>query len=61
MNKVPQLPRLQNYSNERFDRVTTIALELAATARKNGRAEPAYGYSAADWRDAEEKFDRERA
>ena len=59
--KAKKTPRLQSYSNERFDLVTALALQLAADARANGRPEPAYGYSAADWRAAEEKFDRNRA
>ena len=50
--------RWQSYSNERFDWVTTKALQLADDARKNGRSEPVVGYSAADWQEAEERWAR---
>ena len=50
--------RWQSYSGERLDWVTSKALQLADDARKNGRAEPAVGWSDADWTEAEERWAR---
>ena len=44
----------QHYSNENFDRITTLALFIADCERLQGRAEPPYGYSKSDWLRAEE-------
>ena len=46
----------QSYSGENFDRITTLALQLADDARANGRGEPQHGYSRGDWLRAEEKI-----
>lgn len=45
---------IQFYSNENFDRVTTLAFFIADCERAAGRAEPQYGYSRGDWLRAEE-------
>mgnify|MGYP003348464391 CR=1 FL=1 len=50
--------RWQCYSGERFDWVTSKALQLADNARKNGRVEPAVGWADADWQEAEERWAR---
>jgi hypothetical protein len=44
----------QHYSNENFDRITTLALFIAGCERLQGRAEPPCGYSKSDWLRAEE-------
>ena len=46
--------QLQHYSNENFDRITTLALFIADCERLQGRAEPPYGYSKIEWLRAEE-------
>jgi len=54
---IPQRPG-QSYSGENFDRLTTMALQIADDARANGRTEPAHGYSRGDWAAAEERLAR---
>lgn len=43
----------QYYSNENFDRVQNIALQIADENRVKGREYPKYGYSLADVEEAE--------
>lgn len=50
--------RWQCYSGMRYDWVSHKASQLADAARAAGRAEPAFGYSAADWQEAEECWAR---
>jgi hypothetical protein len=51
---------VQHYSNERFDRIQAMALQLADEQRRLlGREYPEYGYSYDDWARAEEIYERE--
>jgi hypothetical protein len=43
----------QHHSNENFDRVQNIALQIADENRVKGREYPKYGYSLSDFEDAE--------
>lgn len=43
----------QHYSNETFDRVQLLALQIADARRAEGRESPKYGYSLSDVEDAE--------
>jgi len=46
---------MNTYSNESFDQITFIALCIADRRRLEGRRFPAYGYSAEDWNEAQQR------
>lgn len=52
--------RIQTYSNENFDVISQLALDMADKARAKGRLEPRYGYSESDWNEAKSVVETNR-